>query len=75
MDSNKLLTVTVTLLSAMLIPGCHAEASDAKGNPSAGIPGIDRPKKGAPSPAPVIPNPAPPTVPDGDKEIVDMSLG
>ena len=72
MPLKKLLALTLT--SAIFLSGCHADARDPKGGPSAGIPKIDLPKKDAPVAAPVTPAPA--ALPAGNQEeIVDLSLG
>jgi len=73
MPLKKLLAVT--LMSAVFLPGCHADAGDSRGSPSAGAPKIDRPKSDAPVSAPIAPDPAPAARPDGDGEVVDLSLG
>jgi hypothetical protein len=68
--------LAITLTSAMFLSGCHADARDPKGGPSAGIPKIDPPKKDAPLSAPATPDPAPAALPGGNQEeITDLSLG
>jgi len=79
MPLKKLLAVT--LLSAIFLAGCHADAGSLNAGPSGGIPKTERPKSEALFPAPATFNPAPAApapaaIPDGNKdEIVDLSLG
>jgi hypothetical protein len=66
----------VTLISAIFLSGCHADAGDANAGSSAEVQKIERPKADAQFSTPAAPVPAPGALPaSNQEEIVDLSLG